>query len=77
MLAKPMVSNLPLFEDTKTFDIEGDFNSEANLVLYHGDVNDFLATIPDESIKLIITSPPYNLGKEYENRTDVEIYLDT
>jgi len=71
-----MVSNLPLFDGTKAPDIQSNFNSDANIVLYEGDVNDLLATIPDKSIKLIITSPPYNLGKEYENRTGVEKYLD-
>jgi adenine-specific DNA-methyltransferase len=35
-----------------------------------------LATLPDESIKLVVTSPPYNLGKEYENRLDLRSYLD-
>ncbi|QIP06551.1 DNA-methyltransferase [Bradyrhizobium symbiodeficiens] len=32
--------------------------------------------LPNESIHLIITSPPYNLGKEYEKRTTNEIYIE-
>lgn len=52
------MSQLHLFEPT----IEPAFNPKAELVLYHGDVNDLLATIPDGTFKLIITSPPYNLG---------------
>ncbi|MBL7164531.1 MAG: site-specific DNA-methyltransferase [Anaerolineales bacterium] len=71
-----MVSNLPLFDSTKAPDIKNDFNPDASVVLFEGDVNDLLAAIPDKSIKLIITSPPYNLGKEYENRVGVEKYLD-
>ncbi len=35
----------------------------------------FCKTVPDESIKLIITSPPYNIGKEYETRVSIEAYL--
>lgn len=70
-----MVSNLPLFDGTKVPDIENNFNSGAGIVLYEGDVCDLLKTVPDHSIKLVITSPPYNLGKEYESRTDVEKYL--
>lgn len=58
--------NLPLFEAPKQ--IENCFSPNADLVLYHGDVSDFIATIPDNSISLIITSPPYNLGKDYEDR---------
>jgi DNA modification methylase len=26
----------------------------------------FMRGLPDESMQLIVTSPPYNLGKEYE-----------
>jgi len=55
--------------------IESRFNSEAKIVLYHGDANDLLATIPDNTISLIVTSPPYNLGKEYEKRVAIEDYL--
>ena len=29
---------------------------------------DFLEAVPDESIQLIVTSPPYNLGKIYEKK---------
>ena len=32
--------------------------------------------IPDASINLIITSPPYNIGKEYEKRISIEKYTD-
>src|SRR5450830_682469 len=38
-----------------------------------------LARIPDGSIDLILTDPPYNLGKDYGNASDqqsVEAYLD-
>ena len=30
----------------------------------------------DESMHLIVTSPPYNLGKEYEQRTSLERYIE-
>jgi DNA modification methylase len=46
-----------------------------DLILYHGDVNDYLRALPDNSIKLIITSPPYNLGKAYEDRVSIQDYL--
>lgn len=66
--------NLPLFEAPKQ--INGHFNPNADLILYHGEVGDFVATIPDSTVSLIITSPPYNLGKDYENRVSIEQYLD-
>ncbi len=30
----------------------------------------------NESMQLIVTSPPYNLGKEYERRTSLERYIE-
>lgn len=36
----------------------------------------FLQDQPDNSIKLIITSPPYNIGKEYETATSLSEYLE-
>lgn len=39
------------------------------------DANAFMNTLEDNSIKLIITSPPYNIGKEYETKTSIETYL--
>lgn len=33
------------------------------------DNRDFMAGLPDSSMKLILTSPPYNIGKPYENET--------
>lgn len=36
---------------------------------------DFLRNIADDEFKLIVTSPPYNLGKQYENKLSVDEYL--
>jgi len=57
--------------------IESCFRTDARLVVFQGDVSDCLEQLPDETIQLIITSPPYNLGKEYENRRDIADYLKT
>ncbi len=35
-----------------------------------------LREIPDDSIQLIVTSPPYNLGKEYERKLKLDAYLE-
>lgn len=37
---------------------------------------DFLATLSSDSMHLIVTSPPYNIGKAYETRTSLERYLE-
>lgn len=47
-----------------------------NLILGLSDSLQFLKTVPDESIKLIVTSPPYNIGKVYEERVKLDEYLD-
>ena len=69
------MTNLPLFGEVRQ--IESRFRADAEIVLHHGDANDFVATLPDNSIRLIITSPPYNLGKAYEDRVEIGEYLET
>lgn len=44
--------------------------------IYPGDCRDLLKSLPDESVDLIVSSPPYNLGKEYEARIELQHYLD-
>lgn len=60
---------------TKNYEISNLFNEKERIVLFLGDTLEFLKTIPANSISLIISSPPYNLGKEYEKKTDIEEYL--
>ena len=43
--------------------------------LYHGDCRALLAQIAPESAQLIVTSPPYNIGKRYEKRRALDDYL--
>ena len=40
------------------------------------DALEFMKSLPDRSVKLVITSPPYNVGKEYETRTSLQKYLE-
>ena len=37
----------------------------------------FTKTLEDESIDLIVTSPPYNIGKTYETKVSIETYLSS
>ena len=43
--------------------------------IHCGDALRLLQGIPRQSVDLIVTSPPYNLGKAYENKTSLERYL--
>jgi adenine-specific DNA-methyltransferase len=36
----------------------------------------FMQALPANSMKLIVTSPPYNLGKEYETKSSLIAYLE-
>lgn len=67
------MSELPLFRSVKP--IETSFKSDAEIIIFSGDVNEFVAQVPDNLVALVVTSPPYNLGKEYENRVSIEQYL--
>jgi adenine-specific DNA-methyltransferase len=66
-------TNLPLFGRADTAD---KFDPKATSVILAGDSAETLKSVPDSSIKLIITSPPYNLGKTYEEATHLEEYLE-
>lgn len=75
LLVSDTLKTLPFFASPPLLTAE--FHPEGSLVLFAGDVHDLLPTIPDANVKLIITSPPYNLGKAYETRRDIEHYLET
>lgn len=36
----------------------------------------FMRKLPNESMNLIVTSPPYNLGKEYEEKRPQDLYIE-
>lgn len=44
-------------------------------LLYQGDCVELLKQMDNSSISLTITSPPYNIGKEYENVLEINEYL--
>ena len=56
-------------------EIHNSFSKEHRIILHQGDSYEFLKTIPSNMATLIITSPPYNVGKEYETRTSIQAYL--
>lgn len=42
---------------------------------FHGDCRKLLEAIPDNSISLVVTSPPYCMGKEYEPGNKIEDFI--
>jgi adenine-specific DNA-methyltransferase len=52
------------------------FDSGNAVSMLEGDRLDLLREIPDRSAKLIVTSPPYNIGKRYESKRRLDQYLE-
>lgn len=46
------------------------YKPKNEITLFNGDCAKLLKEIPDETVDLIITSPPYCIGKEYEDSHD-------
>lgn len=53
------------------------FEEEKDIVLAHNDILEYLKTMPKkEFLTLIVTSPPYNIGKPYEEPLEFRKYLE-
>lgn len=51
-------------------------SSMPDFALWNGDAKAFLKALPREPIfDLIVSSPPYNIGKLYEKRSELDYYL--
>ena len=59
---------------TKTNSVSGD---SVKAVLWKGDTEVLLKSLPKiETYDLVVTSPPYNIGKEYESKSALGEYLE-
>ncbi len=52
------------------------YSDNADVILYHGEALELLSQIPDKTARLVVTSPPYNIGKEYETKLPLSEYLN-
>ena len=52
------------------------FEEGYDVVLACNDVLEFLRGVPENTATLVVTSPPYNIGKAYEERVEFREYLD-
>jgi len=71
-------SQRPLIEDAsaaRSVRIGATYAPENDVTLLHGDRMELLEQIPDGAAQLVVTSPPYNIGKEYEKRVDLDRYV--
>lgn len=58
--------------------ITNHYSADSDIVLYHGDRLELIREIADSggAPTLIVTSPPYNVGKEYEQVYDFDKYIE-
>jgi adenine-specific DNA-methyltransferase len=56
------------------YSIGSKFNGKYKAIVYEGSCFDYLKQVPNETVKLVVTSPPYNIGKEYEKKLDLNHY---
>ncbi len=67
---------LPLCEENRIKIVQSNsFVNNFDVLVACEDTLKFLKTMPDESVELVVSSPPYNLGKSYESRTVFQEYL--
>ncbi len=53
------------------------YRESNRITLYCGDCLDLLKTMPDESVDLVVTSPPYCIGKAYEDpHNDIKTFRE-
>ena len=65
-----MLQDIPVISRVK------DISTEAKTSLYLMDVEKLLDALPVEPLfDLVVTSPPYNIGKEYENQMPLDEYV--
>lgn len=73
-IAHPVTPNAERFEnllrDLGKPSVRGDA-----FAIYRGDALELLKVLPANSIDLTVTSPPYNIGKEYERILALDAYL--
>lgn len=64
------VSKLTISKGVSPPDLDNDY------LLWKGDTLAFLRQLPmEELFDLVVTSPPYNIGKSYEKKQDLDKYL--
>jgi adenine-specific DNA-methyltransferase len=57
------------------FQVANTFSASESVVAACSDALEFARSLPTSFAALVITSPPYNIGKEYERRRSLLEYL--
>lgn len=65
----------PELANRSAISISAHYRPNSAVTLFEGDRLQLLQEVPDSAARLIVTSPPYNIGKNYEKRLDFKKYL--
>lgn len=71
-----LILDLEVGEELRRTRVCPQFDPQAQVVLAQGDAYDSLRDLPQAFVQLIISSPPYNIGKSYEKATGLAQYLE-
>ena len=72
------MGQLKLFQKAESLQIKERYDPSMKVNIFHGDRIELLRQIRESNQKaeLIVTSPPYNTGKEYETKTSLDVYVE-
>lgn len=56
--------------------ISREYSPKKRAVVFPGDCLRLLSSLPNECLSLVVTSPPYNIGKSYEKKNSLAQYVD-
>jgi len=76
-----MEQNLTVGSEAASLDVAKEFLGKPTVegkgyAIYQGDCLQLMAQLPSSSLPLTVTSPPYNIGKEYEAIKRIDSYID-
>src|SRR3989344_4308916 len=69
------MEKLKLAQNMEKTEMTHDINDFLNKTVC-GDALEIMRQIPSNSIHLAVTSPPYNVGKDYDNHNDEMDYIE-
>lgn len=72
---KPMKKETDIREYRSARAVIVGISSGVDASLYQGDCFDLISKLPDACVDLVVTSPPYCMGMEYERATTVQDFL--
>ena len=60
----------------RKLNIADHYHQDNDVTIHQGPCLELMEKMPDGAADLVVTSPPYNIGKKYEKRIDLDRYID-